>query len=65
MTDRTKENNPVHTLPAREKTEARGVRLPVSLWRMLEAVQSREGDTFLNQTLERHLGRMARERLAA
>jgi hypothetical protein len=45
----------VHNNEAREKREARGVRLPVSLWRMIDAVKSQDGDATPNDTIARAL----------
>ena len=55
----------VHSGPEREKTEPIGIRLPVSLVRLVEAVQARDRDPFRNDTIRKAVERYVNDRLAA
>jgi metal-responsive CopG/Arc/MetJ family transcriptional regulator len=54
----------VHSDPDRERTEPIGVRLPVSLVRLVEAVQARDRDPFRNDTIRKAVEHYVSVRLA-
>jgi hypothetical protein len=55
----------VHNGLGKEKTEARGIRLPVWLWKQIEAVREKDQDQAVNDTVRKGLLEYCQRRLAA